>query len=75
MTPAEIEAVIVGWIDRQLDIECSAESNFAALGLDSLDAVELTEVLAEQLGLEEVPISWILDHPTPRSLALRLAQP
>ncbi len=75
MTPAEIEAVIVDWIDRQLDTRCSPESNFGALGLDSLDAVELTEVLAEHLGLEEVPVNWILDHPTPRSLALRLAQP
>lgn len=75
MNAKDIESLIVDWVRTQLDVECSPEANFGALGLDSLDAVELSEVLAEKVGLEEVPVTWILDHPTPRRLAAQLASP
>lgn len=62
-----------GWLTRQLGQEVEPQAHFGALGLDSLDAVELTDALAEHLGLDELPVSLILDYPTPQALAEYLA--
>lgn len=65
---------ITKWLAEQLgQAEVSADANFATLGLDSLDAVELTDALAAHLGVEELPVSMILDYPSASSLAQELA--
>jgi acyl carrier protein len=70
---ADIETFIAHWLKEQLEQEVGAEANFAALGMDSLDAVRLTDDLADFIGVEEVPVSLILDHPTGGELARYLA--
>lgn len=65
----KIEEFVKTWLSRQLGQSVSAEANFGALGMDSLDAVELTDALADELGVEQVDVSLILDHPTPARLA------
>jgi acyl carrier protein len=70
----EIEGFIAAWIKEQLEQEVDAEANFAAIGMDSLDAVRFTDELAEFMGLDELPISLMLDHPTAAALARYLAQ-
>lgn len=61
------------WLTQQLGQEVEPEAHFGVLGLDSLDAVELTDALAEELGVDELPVSLILDYPTPQALAKYLA--
>jgi len=61
------------WLTQQLGQEVEPQAHFGALGLDSLDAVELTDALAEELGVDELPVSLILDYPTPQALAEHLA--
>jgi len=70
----DIETFVVRWLKEQLEQDVDAEANFAALGMDSLDAVRFTDDLAEFIGVEEVPVSLILDHPTARELAGHLAR-
>lgn len=65
----EIEVFVTNWLSRQLGQAVNAQANFGALGMDSLDAVELTDALADELGVEQVDVSLILDHPTPARLA------
>ena len=65
----EIEEFVTEWLSKQLGQSVSAQANFGALGMDSLDAVELTDALADELGVEQVDVSLILDHPTPARLA------
>lgn len=60
---------VTNWLSRQLGQAVNAQANFGALGMDSLDAVELTDALADELGVEQVDVSLILDHPTPARLA------
>lgn len=62
------------WLAEQLEQEVSADANFAALGLDSLDAVRLTDDLAALIGVEELPVSLILDHPTANALGEHLVK-
>ena len=69
----ELEDFIARWLSRQLGMEVSTDAAFGALGFDSLDAVELTDALAEKLGVEEVDISLILDYPSASRLAEYLA--
>jgi acyl carrier protein len=69
----DIEAFIAGWMKEQLEQEVDPGANFAAVGMDSLDAVRFTDDLAAFLGVEELPVSLILDHPTGRELASHLA--
>jgi acyl carrier protein len=69
----DIESFAVRWLKEQLEQDVDADANFAALGMDSLDAVRFTDDLAEFIGVEEVPVSLILDHPTARELAGHLA--
>jgi acyl carrier protein len=69
----EIADFITEWLSQQLGQEVSAEANFGALGLDSLDAVELTDALADKLGREQIDVSLILDYPTAVRLGEHLA--
>ena len=69
----DIETFVVRWLKEQLEQDVDSDANFAALGMDSLDAVRFTDELAEFIGVEEVPVSLILDHPTARELAGHLA--
>jgi acyl carrier protein len=70
---AEIDSFIRTWMKEQLEQDVDSGANFAAVGMDSLDAVQLTDELAQFVGAEELPVSLILDHPTPRELAEHLA--
>jgi acyl carrier protein len=71
-TENEIVWFMVRWLSEQLRREVGADANFAALGLDSIDMVRLTDALAEDMGVEELPISLVLDHPTISALAAQL---
>lgn len=71
--PEKILEFIRQWLAQQLGHAASDMANFAALGLDSLDAVELTDALAAEFGLGELPVSIILDHPSATELAQALA--
>jgi acyl carrier protein len=65
----DIETFIAAWLKEQLEQEVGSDANFAALGMDSLDAVRFTDELAEFIGFDELPVSLILDHPTGAELA------
>jgi acyl carrier protein len=71
---AELETFMVAWLREQLEQEVDADANFAAIGMDSLDAVRFTDELAEFIGVDELPVSLILDHPTTAELARHLAE-
>lgn len=70
---SEIRWFIVGWLSEQLQREIAEDASFAALGLDSLDFVRLTDALAEHLGVDELPVTLVLDYPTIPALATYLA--
>ena len=70
----QIEEFVTRWLSEQLGQNVSPEGNFGALGMDSLDAVELTDALADLLQVEQVDVSLVLDHPTPARLAEHLSQ-
>jgi acyl carrier protein len=69
----QIAAFIVEWLNEQLGQQVGAEAEFAALGLDSLDAVRMTDALAAKLGIEELPVALVLEHPSIPKLAGHLA--
>jgi acyl carrier protein len=69
----DIEAFIVDWLKEQLEQVVDIQANFAAVGMDSIDAVQLTDDLAQFIGVEELPVSVILEHPTAADLARHLA--
>lgn len=73
MQAQEILDFTTDWLSQQLGQPVTAEANFGALGMDSLDAVELTDALAEKLGLDELPVNLILDYPSLTALAEYLA--
>ena len=68
-----ISTFIVGWLEEQLGQQVSAEAEFAALGIDSLDAVRLTDSLAAQLGIDDLPVALMLEHPSIPALSTHLA--
>jgi acyl carrier protein len=68
----EIIDFITGWLGGQLGQPVLAEANFGAIGMDSLDAVGLIDALADKLGLDELPVSLVLDHPSAAALAAYL---
>ncbi len=71
----ELVTFIRGWLAEQLgQAEVAAEVECATLGLDSRDAVELTDALAQHLGAEELPVSLILDFPSAKALAQELSR-
>lgn len=70
----DIESFIRVWMKEQLEQDVEPGANFAAVGMDSLDAVQLTDELAQFIGVEELPVSLVLDHPTTRELAEHLAE-
>lgn len=63
----------MGWLEEQLGQSVNAEAEFAGLGIDSLDAVRLTDALAAQLGIDELPVALMLEHPSIPSLSGHLA--
>lgn len=69
----ELAAFIRSWLSNQLQQEVGDDAEFAALGLDSLDAVRLTDELGEFLAIDELPVALVLEHPTVSALAAHLA--
>jgi acyl carrier protein len=69
----EIETFISRWLKEHLEQDVELDANFGAVGMDSLDAVQLIDDLAQLVGAEELPISLILEHPTTAELAEHLA--
>jgi len=69
----DIESFISNWFKAQLEQDVELHANFGAVGMDSLDAVQLIDDLALFLDVEELPISLLLEHPTTAELATQLA--
>ena len=69
----QISSFIVAWLEEQLGQQVNPEAEFAALGLDSLDAVRLTDALAGRLGVDELPVGVMLEHPSIPALSGHLA--
>ncbi len=71
-TEQELSTFIAGWLSSQLEREVGAEAEFAGLGLDSLDLVRLADALAERIGVDELPVSLVFDHPSIPALSAHL---
>lgn len=69
----QISDFIVQWLTEQLGQQVGPDAEFTALGLDSLDAVRMTDALAAKLGIDELPVSLVLEHPSVSALAGHLA--
>jgi acyl carrier protein len=69
----EILSFTTEWLSVQLGQPVLPEANFGALGMDSLDAVALTDALADKLGLDELPVSMVLDYPSALALSEQLS--
>lgn len=71
----ELEAILVHAWRNVLGLEDLApEDDFFGSGGDSLRAVSLMAEISDELG-QEVPLPLLLEHPTPRSMALALGTP
>jgi acyl carrier protein len=73
MSKDELKTFIVSWLSEQLGRAVNQDASLAALGLDSLDAVRLADALAEKLGVDELPVSVVLDQPSVVALVDTLA--
>ena len=69
ISTTDIETFVVAWLKEELEQDVDCQDDFATVGIDSLDAVRLTDDLADFIGVEELPVSLILDHPTTAKLA------
>ncbi|HEY4181374.1 MAG TPA: acyl carrier protein [Kofleriaceae bacterium] len=69
----QISEFIVQWLGEQLGQQVGDSAEFTALGLDSLDAVRMTDALAAKLGVDELPVAVVLEHPSVSALATHLA--
>lgn len=76
----QLEAAVESWLIRWLTIRADLNANamqadtpFAELGIDSLTAVEISQELDQQLGLE-LPPMVIWSCPTSEALAVYLAE-
>jgi acyl carrier protein len=63
---------ITQWLSEQLKRDVAPDAHFATLGLDSLDAVRLVDAVAEKFGVDELPVSLVLEHPVLSELAVQL---
>ena len=68
----ELVAFTVDWLSKKYGQPVNPEVEFVALGLDSLDLVRLINALAERVGVDELPVSLMFDHPSVSSLAEHL---
>ena len=73
MGAEEILSFTTEWLSAQLGQPVLPEANFGAIGMDSLDAVALTDALADKLGFDELPVSMVLDYPSALALSEHLA--
>jgi acyl carrier protein len=69
----ELLSFTLRWMSQELGRNVNADAAFATMGLDSLDVVRLTDALAEHMGIDELPVSIVLDHPNLSSLVKHLA--
>jgi acyl-CoA synthetase (AMP-forming)/AMP-acid ligase II/acyl carrier protein len=72
-TESEIVAFIVTWLSVRLQQAVAPNSDFIAMGLDSLDVVMLMGDLGDSLGREATP-RLALDYPSASALAAHLMQ-
>jgi hypothetical protein len=68
-----IEMFIATWMKEQLKQDVDSESNLAALGVESDHAVRFMDDLAGFVGMHDVPVRLLLEHPTAGNLAWHLA--
>lgn len=68
----ELLSFTLRWMSEELGRTVAPDAAFATMGLDSLDVVRLTDALAEHMGVDELPVSIVLDHPTLSSLVNHL---
>src|SRR5262245_17119683 len=68
-----IEMFIATWMKEQLQQEVDSESNLAALGVESLHAARLMGDLARFIGMNDVSVRLLIEHPTAGDLARHLA--
>jgi polyketide synthase 7 len=73
MTQDKLAQFMAVWLGKELGREISANAEFAALGLDSLDMVRMMDAVAVEIGVDELPISLVFDHPSVSKLAAHLA--
>jgi acyl carrier protein len=75
-TPKAIEAWLAARVADRLRLstdEIDVEKRLARYGLDSIAAVQLTELLQEQMG-QPLPVTLALEYPTIRLLAQHLSE-
>ncbi len=72
-TPGEIAAFMASWLSEVLARPVAATARFSALGIDSLEIVNLVEILSKRLGKELDPVLAI-DYPSIDALAEHLAK-
>ena len=73
---ASIEDWLIGWIVKRAGVErkhFTSQSSLVELGVDSLSAVELSQVLEDRFQVDLTPdVAW--SHPTPQALSRWLAE-
>lgn len=70
-----VEGLMLDWLATRLKVPrhtLDPQSAFADLGLDSLSAVELAQMLKERLGVA-IPVTASWNHPTVRALSSYVA--
>jgi len=68
-----IEMFIATWLKEQFQQEVDSESNLVALGVESLHAARLMGDLAGFIGMNDLSVQLLLEHPTAGDLARHLA--
>lgn len=68
-----IEMFIGTWMKEHLEQEVDSESNLAAIGVESSRAAHFMGDLARFIGMNDVPVRLLLEHPTAGDLARHLA--
>jgi acyl carrier protein len=72
-TAADLSRFITSWLSERFQREITGDTEFAMIGLDSVEAVRLLSALGELLG-RELGALLVLDYPTADLLAEHLVE-